>query len=320
LTIFTAVLVKCFEVTHDLPTNLVIIRGVMQVTLFAVAVVQGNFFVLPSTAREKILVIIRGFFKGVLFLSNVAAIRLLPLGDVFVIFSTRTVFSSVLLKSSLSSPYYYAQHILKKVWVVLLVCLGAYLYLNTEDSLGDSPGSKDILVIRIPGLQLFSDQTEDDMTVLGVIMAFTNILLDIPINVLTKLCGETTPCVLSFWSGVGGLVIGVGVSIFDCKTNVFSGYYSVYEFCLMLVISACFIMIELVHSQTLTYMPACVINILWLVLIPVAFWLCPKEIPFTYTNIVGLVFILSSVVLVEVMSFSKTTVQTMRGHSYAEIS
>ena len=51
LTIFTAVLVKCFEATHDLPTNLVMIRGVMQVALFAVAVAHGDQVILPSTSR-----------------------------------------------------------------------------------------------------------------------------------------------------------------------------------------------------------------------------------------------------------------------------
>ena len=51
LSIFTAVLVKCFEANHDLPTNLVIIRGVVQIILFAVAVAQGDQFILPASRK-----------------------------------------------------------------------------------------------------------------------------------------------------------------------------------------------------------------------------------------------------------------------------
>ena len=101
LSIFTAILVKCFEANHDLPTNLVIIRGVVQIILFAVAVAQGDQFILPASRKEKLLVITRGFLTGVLFFSNIAALRFLPLGDVFTILTARSIvciiFSAVVL-------------------------------------------------------------------------------------------------------------------------------------------------------------------------------------------------------------------------------
>merc|ERR1712096_296487 len=72
LTIFTSVLVKCFETTHNLPTiaNLAIIRGVLLVFLYAVAVAQGDQLILPASKREKVLVVARGFFTGCLFTTN----------------------------------------------------------------------------------------------------------------------------------------------------------------------------------------------------------------------------------------------------------
>ena len=51
LTTFTAVLVKYFEASHDLPTNLVLIRGVLQILLFAIAIIKGHQCILPFTRR-----------------------------------------------------------------------------------------------------------------------------------------------------------------------------------------------------------------------------------------------------------------------------
>lgn len=46
--------------------------------------------------REKLLVVTRGFFTGFLFFTNIAALRFLPLGDVFTIFTARSVFCIIL--------------------------------------------------------------------------------------------------------------------------------------------------------------------------------------------------------------------------------
>jgi len=286
--------VKCFEATHDLPTNLVMIRGVMQVTLFAVAAAHGDQVILPSTNREKVLVITRGFFTGFLFFTNIAALRFLPLGDVFTIFAARSVFSIILPSLFICNAG--KSFDVNKLCLVLVASLGFYLFLSPNSGKADLQNSADDLSGTL--LAVITEKSLNENTVLvGIVMAFINLLLDVPIMFLTKWCAGTSASVQSFWSGVGGLSVGVVTSFFDSKTNIFSGYYSAYEFCLMLVISASFIMITLLQSQATKLIPTPAVNLIRLALIPVAYLLCPNEIMPDFYSVMGMLFIISSSVV-----------------------
>eukprot|EP00092_Neocalanus_flemingeri_P022181 GFUD01024059.1.p1 GENE.GFUD01024059.1~~GFUD01024059.1.p1 ORF type:complete len:380 (-),score=55.19 GFUD01024059.1:148-1287(-) len=306
LTIFTAVLVKCFEATHDLPTNLVIIRGVLQIILFAVAVAQGDQFILPPTRREKLLVIVRGFFTGFVFMTNIAALRFLPLGDVFTIFTTRSVFCILIpvLTVFCSSKRFGKPIDANKLCLVLVASLGLYLFLSsrfgevelTED-LMSTDSSADRGDVVLPELAFLLEKPQSYNTVqIGIAMAFLNLVLSMPIVCLEKMIEGTSASIQSFWSGVGGFLIGVVASFFDSTTSIFSGYYSAYEFYMMLVISICFIMIAVLQSQAIKLISSPALNIILLVQIPVAFVVCPNEaevMPDFYT-MMGMLFILSS--------------------------
>ena len=93
-------------------------------------------------------------------------------------------------------------------------------------------------------------------------MALLNLVLNVPIMYLTKMCEGTSASVQSFWSGVGGFLVGVVTSFFDKKTSIFSGYYSAYEFCVMLLISISFIMIVVIQSQATKFIPTPSLNII----------------------------------------------------------
>jgi len=299
LTIFTAVLVKCFEANHDLPTNLLMIRGVMQVTLFSVAVAHGDQVILPSTNREKLLVITRGFLTGFLFFTNIAALRFLPLGDVFTIFTARSVFCIILpslIICSANSNRLGKSFDVNKLCLVLVASLGFYLFLSPNSGKVELHNSAEDL--SLTPLAVITEKSLNENTVLiGIVMALINLLLGVPIMFLTKWCAGTSASVQSFWSGVGGLSVGVVTSFFDRETNIFSGYYSAYEFCLMLVISASFIMITLLQSQATKLIPTPAVNLIRLAQIPVAYLLCPNEVMPDFYSVMGMLFILSSSVV-----------------------
>ena len=93
-------------------------------------------------------------------------------------------------------------------------------------------------------------------------IALLNLVLNVPIMYLTKMCEGTSASVQSFWSGVGGLLVGVVTSFFDIKTSIFSGYYSVYGFCMILLISISFITIIVVQSQAAKFISTPTLNII----------------------------------------------------------
>ena len=93
-------------------------------------------------------------------------------------------------------------------------------------------------------------------------MALINLLLEVPIMFLTNWCAGTSASVQSFWSGVGGLVVGILMSFFDIKTSIFSGYYSAYELFMMLIITASFITITLLQSQATNLIPTSAVIII----------------------------------------------------------
>jgi len=326
LTVFTAVIVKCFEANHDLPTNLVMIRGVMQVALFAVAVAHGDQVILPSTKREKLLVVTRGFFTGFLFFTNIAALRFLPLGDVFTIFSARSVFCIILpslIICTANSNHLGKSFDVNKLCLVLVASLGFYLFLSPNSGKAELHNPVEDESVTL--LAVITEKSLNDNTVLiGIVMALINLLLDVPIMFLTKWCAGTSASVQSFWSGVGGVLVGVvtTTSFFDSKTNLFSGYYSAYEFCLMLVISASFIMISLLQSQATKLIPTPAVNIIRLAQIPVAYLLCPNEIMPDFYSVMGMLFILSSSVVGDWLLYfeERTGYQEISSSPYVDLS
>ena len=128
---------------------------------------------------------------------------------------------------------------------------------------GKEEGQNFAEVSKVTLLAVFTEKSLNGNTVLiGIVMALINLLLDVPIMFLTKWCAGTSASVQSFWSGVGGFLVGIVTSFFNTKTSIFSGYYSAYEFCLMLVISASFIMITLLQSQATKLIPTPAVNII----------------------------------------------------------
>lgn len=326
LTIFTAVLVKCFEATHDLPTNLVMIRGVMQVALFAVAVAHGDQVILPSTSREKLLVVTRGFFTGFLFFTNIAALRFLPLGDVFTIFTARSVVCIILPSLIICTAK--SKHLgignpfdVNKLCLVLVASLGFYLFLSFKS--GEEDPHNPAGDFKATLFAVFTEKTLSEGTVLiGMVMALINLVLDVPIMFLTKWCAGTSASVQSFWSGVGGLLVGILISLFDSKTSIFSGYYSAYEFCMMLIISASFITITLLQSQSTKLIPTPAVNIIRLAQIPVAYLLCPNEIMPDFYSVMGMMFILSSSVVGDWLLYleERTDYEEIPSNPYEDLS
>jgi len=328
LTIFTAVLVKCFEATHDLPTNLVIIRGVLQVILFAVAVAQGDQFILPATKRDKLLVVARGFFTGFLFITSIAALRFLPLGDVFTILTARSIFCILVPALIFSTSKRFGKPFDRnKLCLVLVAVLGFYLFLSTKSSEDNFPQNVETpdhkLVLPVPQFAYFLEKPLSGNTVhIGMAMALLNLVLNVPVMYLTKMCEGTSASVQSFWSGVGGFLVGVVTSFFDSRTSIFSGCYSAYEFCVMLLISISFIMIVVIQSQATKFISTPSLNIIRLVQIPIAYIICPNEVMPDFYSVMGMLFILSSSVVgdwVLYLEEKTTSYQEITNDPYEEI-
>jgi len=301
LTIFTAVLVKYFEATHDLPTNLVIIRGILQVLLFAAAVIKGHELILPTTKREKFIVVARGFCTGILFITNVAALRFLPLGDVFTLLTAKSIFYILV-----PGIVFY----LSRVWgkpldtgklsLILVAIVGFYLFLCTYDRHTKLFHElHTTMVLPVPKFAFFLEKTLAENTIaIGTVVVITNLALNVPVMYLTKLCdGVVCASVQSFWSGVGGFMVGVVCSFFSSRNSIFSGYYSASEIGVVLFISSSFIVIAIMQSQAAKFISTPALNVLRLVEIPVAYLLCPNEVMPNFYSVMGMLFILSSSVV-----------------------
>jgi len=301
LTIFTAVLVKYFEATHDLPTNLVIIRGILQVLLFAVAVIKGHELILPTTKREKFFVVARGFCTGLLFITNVAALRFLPLGDVFTLLTAKSIFYILV-----PCLVFYISRVwgkpldIGKICLILVAFVGFYLFLCTS-----SRHTKlfqelhTTMVLPVPKFAFFLEKTLAENTiVIGTAVAIINLALNVPVMYLSKLCeGVVCASVQSFWCGVGGFMVGVVSSFFSSKNSIFSGYYSASEIGVVLFISSSFILIAIMQSQATKFISTPALNLMRLVEIPVAYCLCPNEVMPDFYSVMGMLFILSSSVV-----------------------
>jgi len=300
LTIFAAVLVKYFEASHDLPTNLVIIRGLLQILLFAMAVFKSHQCILPFTRREKVVVISRGFLTGVLFITNIAALRFLPLGDVFTLLAAKSVFCIFV-----TSVLYYVYQPLgkpfdtRRICLILVATLGFYLFLCTKS--GHTELFNELqtnLVIPVPKFAFFLERTlRENTVVLGLVVAMTNLVLNVPVMYLSKMCEGTSASVQSFWSGVGGFLVGVLSSFWRRETSIFSGSYSAYEMCVVLFISVFFIGIAILQSQATKFISTPALNLIRIVEIPVAYLLCPNEVMPNFYSVMGTLFILSSSVV-----------------------
>jgi len=297
LTIFTAVLVKFFEASHDLPTNLVVIRGVLQIFLFAIAIIKGRQCILPFQKREKVVVIFRGFLTGVLFITNVAALRFLPLGDVFTLLTAKSVFCIFV-----PSVLYYVHKPLgkpfdtRKICLILIATLGFYLFLCEHTETFNELHTT--LVFPVPKFAFFLERTiRENTVVLGLAVAMINLVLNVPVMYLSKMCEGTSASVQSFWSGVGGFSVGVLSSFWRRETSIFSGSYSTYEMCVVLFISIFFIGIAVLQSQATKYISTPALNLIRIVEIPGAYLLCPNEVMPNFYSMMGMMFILSSSVV-----------------------
>jgi hypothetical protein len=123
--------------------------------------------------------------------------------------------------------------------------------------------STEDLALQVPQMSIFMERPLSDNTVhIGMAMALLHLVLDVPIMFLTKMCKGTSSSVQSFWSGVGVFLVGIGTCFFDSKTSIFSGYYSTYEFCMMLLISICFIMITLLQTQATKFISTPALNVI----------------------------------------------------------
>ena len=153
------------------------------------------------------------------------------------------------------------------------------------------------IALPVPQFAFFLEKPLGTNTVLlGMAMALLNLVLNVPIKYLTKKCEGTSASVQSFWSGVGGFVVGVVASFLDinCKSNIFSGYYSAYEFSVMLFISIAFIVITMLQTQATKFISTPTFNLFSLVQIPVAYLLCPNTVMPDFYSVMGMLFILSS--------------------------
>jgi len=321
LTIFNAVIIKCFEATNNLPTNLVIIRGVLHLTLFGVAVHQGGEPILPPTSKLRLLVVTRGVFNGFLFITNITAIRFLPLGDLFTILSAGSVVCIMVFSLLAMFSHSGLKLCRTKTCMVLVACLGMYLFLNNNGRKHQETGTTVLVPFKY---SLFLDTSLSESTrSLGLAMAFLNLLLGVPVLVLTKRCENVISApVMSFWSGAGGLMIGVAATIFCLPNSIFSTYYSGHEWLVMLILSISFIVVCLLQTQASTFFKSPVFSVIRVVQIPAAYLLCPSEtqMPESYT-VMGIVFVVCSGLVADWLNFQEKQEEQQDQHEemYEEI-
>jgi drug/metabolite transporter (DMT)-like permease len=321
LTVFNAVIIKWFQANKNLPTNLVLIRGLLQLLIFGVAVQQGEQSFLPARTRHRLFVITRGVLTGVFFISNIAALRFLPLGDVFTILSAESLvcilFFLILALFTKADPTL----CFTKSCLLLVASLGLYLFLNkyNEEHTAEEDNASPFLVWSYP-LFLESSFTETALT-MGLIMLFLNLVVWIPILLLTKKCNnELSPSVISFWSGAGGLAVGVIASFIDSRSSVFSGSYTGHEFLVMFIISLSFFVVALLEDQATHFIKPPVLSLIRALQIPVAYLLCPNllQMPDFYST-TGIILIVICGQLGNCLEFTELQQEEMLRNLYEEI-
>ena len=94
ITVFSSVLIQVFEV---IPTNLVLVKSIFQFFLFTISNKANSISLMPENGRDAAVIAVQGLLSGLAYICSIGAVRLLPLGDVFSIIFSKTVFLMLLM-------------------------------------------------------------------------------------------------------------------------------------------------------------------------------------------------------------------------------
>ena len=140
LTIFSNILIQVFEVV---PTNIVLVKSIIQVILFTISNKSNGISMMLENNTETAVLTVHGLLSGLAFICSVGAVRLLPLGDFLSITFSQSVFL-MLLMSGLRGIHVWVKYIItkvsfpglamtkKKVSLTLTCMLGLVLLIKTQ--------------------------------------------------------------------------------------------------------------------------------------------------------------------------------------------
>ena len=111
VTIFSYILIQVFEVV---PTNIVLVKSIIQVILFTISNKSNGISMMLESNAETAAITVQGILSGLAFICSVGAVRLLPLGDFLSITFSQSVFL-MLLMSGLRGFHVWVKYIITKV-------------------------------------------------------------------------------------------------------------------------------------------------------------------------------------------------------------
>ena len=94
LTIFSNILIQVFEVV---PTNIVLVKSIIQVILFTISNKSNGISMMLENNTETAVLTVHGLLSGLAFICSVGAVRLLPLGHFLPITFSQSVFIMLLM-------------------------------------------------------------------------------------------------------------------------------------------------------------------------------------------------------------------------------
>eukprot|EP00092_Neocalanus_flemingeri_P001629 GFUD01001739.1.p1 GENE.GFUD01001739.1~~GFUD01001739.1.p1 ORF type:complete len:356 (-),score=85.07 GFUD01001739.1:11-1078(-) len=285
VTVFSFVLLQEFEVV---PTNLVFVKSILQLLLFTISNKNNSISVKPADSRDAAIIAVQGLLSGLAFICSIGAVRLLPLGDVFSIMFSKTVFLMLLMSG-------FAGNMTKKKLAVTMVSMLGLVVLIINQTRYNVHQNGLIEVVN-PLVDPYSSIW------VGIGLALLHNMFSSMAEVL-RLDTKAAAGVLSFWSAVGGLVVAALSTFVSSEPSILSGVIpSVMQLFLLVFLSISAIAVMVITAAADGLVSKTFVTAIRSIEIPTAMIislaLTIDYIP-NYVGYVGVVFIVISSVLAQ---------------------
>eukprot|EP00092_Neocalanus_flemingeri_P005622 GFUD01006054.1.p1 GENE.GFUD01006054.1~~GFUD01006054.1.p1 ORF type:complete len:354 (+),score=90.63 GFUD01006054.1:359-1420(+) len=235
-TMVTSVLIQVLEVV---PTNLVLVKSILQLLLFTISNKNTDVSITAENRSTVTVQAVQGFLSSLAFICSIGAVRLLPLGDVFSIIFIKTVFIMLLM-----SGFAGRAMTKKKTAVTIVSMLGLVLLIKNHTCYNCHQDG------LIGGVDPLADPNSSIWIGFGLAFMYNIFSSKAEVLMLEDKSGAGE---LSFWSSVGGLVTAVMSSFFCSESSIMSGAMPSVRQILLLVslsISAMVTKMIIAHVET----------------------------------------------------------------------
>merc|ERR1719283_234930 len=231
--------------------EMLLIRSLLQTVVVLVGLLSAKSHLLPTSTKDRVLVISQGLLSGVRVFLQFACLSFMPLGDALTLVFTEPLWTIILSKIVLTiqPPFIFPQPSQDGNQVsfntttddpLTSVTLEDYVYsVNSPTSSSvihdlneqteSNNGNKLSQLVKITGIDKIklhrSDTPGDDVYAegtyyIGAILALGTAIVGSTANVIIAKCERVSSSVMVFYSGLGGVILAFAFSIMDPANRI----------------------------------------------------------------------------------------------------